>query len=153
MVSLGVLSFALKVQSGTSTKKPTIPLPLVRADISSHAGPRIYIPCARLVNQWPLLVGVVLLTLCQVTQQRRIGPPKNGSLASQTSRAGHPKSSYFNRSWTGRLCSGNRQFGWVVMCGEGAKGGGHFVDCHFVGEKQCFGLVAVETRKRTGSFC
>ena len=28
----------------------------------------------------------------------------------------------------------------------------NFVDSHFVGEKQCFGLVTVKTRKRTGSF-
>ena len=36
----------------------------------------------------------------------------------------------------------------------GRPGGGrkNFVDCHFVGEKQCFGLVAVETGKRAGSF-
>ena len=124
MVSLIVVRFPLKNQSGTSIKKTNNSAPLARADISSHTGARICIPCVRLVNQWPLLVGVILLIFCQVIQQRRTGPPKKGSLASQTSSAGHPKSSYFNRSWTRRLCSGNRQFGCVVMCGEGAQGGG-----------------------------
>ena len=36
----------------------------------------------------------------------------------------------------------------------GGRPGGeeNFVDSYFVGEKQCFDLAAVETRKRTGSF-